>query len=183
MSTVRDLSLWMLTVRFSSPPRRTTVLGTGPSPDTACPSKWSRAGPGSLFHHQHLAVGLLRGLYRVAGSFACFCRLIFSFFWVSVSVRKTILALTLNKCLKSLRSSLISFFFVFFFHRKITFAPDELEEDNGEKRSETGWICPTTAHRSVLSIITHSLRWIYCHLIMSLKKSVNKYTRGCFAWV
>lgn len=113
MSTVGGLCLWMLTVTFSSPPRRRTVLGTGPSPDTGCPSKWSRAGPGSLFHHQHLAVGLLRGLYRVAGSFACFYHLIFLFFWVS-SDHKMILALILNKCLKSLKSPLLSFF-VFFF--------------------------------------------------------------------
>lgn len=70
MSTVWGLSLWMLTVKFSSPPRRRAVLGTGPSPDTVCPSEWSRAGPGSLF--QHLAVGLLRGVYKVASSFACF---------------------------------------------------------------------------------------------------------------
>lgn len=42
-----------------------TALQLGPalSTETACLSKWSTAGPGSVFHIQHLARGLLRGLW------------------------------------------------------------------------------------------------------------------------
>lgn len=72
LSTLQILfSLWKLTVTFKTETTLYTKekkkterqLGPALSAETACPSKWSTAGPGSVFHIQHLALGLLRGLW------------------------------------------------------------------------------------------------------------------------
>lgn len=112
-----------------------------------------------------LCWGVYTYLHSVTGSFDCFYRLIFVFWavlflrrspafctrastWHSATYltkldistdRKAILAPIQNKLpeVSQVSSCLFSSF-----KCKITFFPDDLEEDNGEKRSEKGWVCP-----------------------------------------
>lgn len=163
-STLLGLSLWMLTVSFSSPSRRRTALWNGPSPETGCPSKWSRAGPGSHFHSNwgwteepaHLLV------WAVWFSFFSECLL--------VAVKRFWLWYWTNAWSSSSLHS-------FPFKKKKNCMKLHFPQTNRKriiKKVRNGM----NASYNCTQICSfhnypHSLRWNYCHLITSLKKSIH----------